>query len=280
MNTVAHEINKQREEMYSALKAMYNPEGSRLRRYQHHLTEVLVEFDDFCKSHGINYYLAFGTLLGAVRHHGFIPWDDDVDLWMDRENYTKLEGLMKGKHHQLSENVYVNMGIRPELWSPPFAYVDIFIVDSSPDNLVLRWLKQTSARFCYAMIKCRSRYDDKNRGKYRAWDVLRPIALLRSAIAWKRSFRNVAQWFTHGNTFGESKFVQIYNNCFRQIKCKFPSGATWEVDEAEFEGHLFPVPKGADQLLEICYGDYMSIPDHAHIHTHNIADHVPLKDDK
>lgn len=59
------------------------------------LLNVLVYFDSFCKEHGVIYYLDSGTLLGAVRHKGFIPWDDDVDVTMTRENYMKFREAAK-----------------------------------------------------------------------------------------------------------------------------------------------------------------------------------------
>ena len=59
--------------------------------------DILVAFDKFCKEHNLKYYLVYGTLLGAVRHHGYIPWDDDVDVAMFREDYEKLNKLINKK---------------------------------------------------------------------------------------------------------------------------------------------------------------------------------------
>ena len=60
-----------------------------------HLVTMLGVFDDFCKEHGLRYYLSGGTLLGAVRHHGFIPWDDDIDVNMPRPDCEKMQELAK-----------------------------------------------------------------------------------------------------------------------------------------------------------------------------------------
>ncbi|MDY2755087.1 MAG: LicD family protein, partial [Candidatus Treponema excrementipullorum] len=59
------------------------------------LYEMLCDIDLFCKEHGISYTLAYGSVLGAIRHHGFIPWDDDLDIQMTRENYEKFLALFK-----------------------------------------------------------------------------------------------------------------------------------------------------------------------------------------
>ena len=60
--------------------------------------EILCAFDDFCKENDIKYSLAYGTLLGAVRHGGFIPWDDDIDIIMNKENFDKLVSAWEVKH--------------------------------------------------------------------------------------------------------------------------------------------------------------------------------------
>ena len=66
-----------------------------IREYQKKVLEVLNVFDNICKKYDITYFLMYGTLMGAVRHKGFIPWDDDVDVIMSRENYNKFRVACK-----------------------------------------------------------------------------------------------------------------------------------------------------------------------------------------
>ena len=72
----------------------YNPEGSMLRRDQKELVEILKVLADICDRNGIRWWLSSGTLLGAVRHKGFVPWDDDVDIEMLKEDYLKLKKIL------------------------------------------------------------------------------------------------------------------------------------------------------------------------------------------
>ena len=240
MERLRVEIPAERQKLFAELREKYNPDGSKVRKYQLHLNETLKEFDAFCREHGIVYYLGYGSLLGAVRHKGFIPWDDDADLWMDRTNYMKLEKLMQGEHHQLSENVYVGMGIRPTLWSAPYADIDIFILDESPKNKLLSFYKELVCKFMYIMIKCRGRINSKKRGPFKPYHIFSPIALFASTKAWKAAYKRVSMWH-----LGENNQMQCYNGILKEIGRKYPvSEDMWEPIEAEFEGCHYIIPKG------------------------------------
>ena len=78
-------------EQQEELRRRYNPEGSPKREVQHRLVEILVEFDRICRAEGLTYFLDYGTLLGAYRHGGFIPWDDDVDVSMPSADYRRFQ---------------------------------------------------------------------------------------------------------------------------------------------------------------------------------------------
>lgn len=78
-----------------SLKQRYNPEGSALRRDQLALLEMLKSLAEICREHNIRWWLSSGTLLGAARHNGFIPWDDDMDIAMLRSDYRRLERILR-----------------------------------------------------------------------------------------------------------------------------------------------------------------------------------------
>ena len=81
-------------ELQQKLRTQYNPDGSNLRRAQLRMVDMLKFIDEFCTKHNITYWLDYGTLLGAARHGGFIPWDDDTDIAMPIKDLLKFKKLL------------------------------------------------------------------------------------------------------------------------------------------------------------------------------------------
>lgn len=101
---------------HKALRQRYNPDGSKLRQDQMELLKMLLFVDDICKRNNIKWWLSSGTLIGAARHNGFIPWDDDLDIAMLKSDYKRLKKILRNLdskeyvlHDMESDVDYVNV---------------------------------------------------------------------------------------------------------------------------------------------------------------------------
>ena len=137
-----------------------------LKQLHNKILEIAEYFDELCKENGITYYLMGGTALGAMRHQGFIPWDDDFDVFMDYENYTRLlsivdEKLDKEKFYFQRENssewpmyfskirmngtTFIEKDIE-DVEMHHGIYIDIMCLNNCSENRVLRYSQYLSAR--------------------------------------------------------------------------------------------------------------------------------------
>lgn len=249
-----------------------------LEEHQKILYEILYAVDDFCKQYNIHYFLAFGSLLGAVRHKSIIPWDDDIDIMMERTEYERFQKMIY-KHpipgytayciHKTSDYYYpfIKFGKDKTLLKEPFAYVprngiginiDIFPMDGCPSDDI-----------------------EQNRLYARA---------IRDMI-----WNSLHYWTCHSNNHFvgyKSKFIynlfklkfvkkRILINCYnksKQYKVKeseYICDCTWSFtpEKTVFLKKLFistifmkfgkrdlPVPAGYHEILKSIYGDYMTPP--------------------
>ncbi|MBQ0048788.1 MAG: LicD family protein [Bacteroidales bacterium] len=254
------------------LRDRFNPEGSLLRRHQQRMLEMLRAFDTICQRHHIPYWLSSGTLLGCVRHGGFIPWDDDLDVEMLREDYLRLQPFLLRElpDHLALQTHQTDPGYffcYPKLrdrrshleelsgydWAFGLqgAYIDIFLLESSP--ACLQTLSQLTIGHCYAIMKDRHLSPAQKRKRVGRWfranqTFVFPVLRLLSRLSSRR-------WLRH--TFGTPYPAP------RQRSDIFP------LAERTFEGHAFPVPRDNHAYLQRMFGDYMKLPnlDRLQVHT-------------
>lgn len=126
---------------------------------QKELLVLLKEVHNYCVSNDIKYSIAYGSLLGSVRHKGFIPWDDDLDIMVDRENYQKILTTIGGAHNLTIDRSPYSLWIDRlhrkgcEYHGPYSPTCDIFIIDSMPDNNLLAQIKLLSIYIMQGMMK-------------------------------------------------------------------------------------------------------------------------------
>ena len=238
------------------LRQIYSPDGSPLRNYQMGLLAALLEIDKFCKQNDVKYSLSAGTLLGAMRHKGFIPWDDDADTMMTRSEFDKLKGFCD-KKGRLTDSLSIVYDLRPT-----FKYghqiIDIFVEDVCPDSKFCGFVKLTIARMLGTLIKCKLRLLHKNVFKpFKWWVVFIPIACPFRLTWLQHSIQKVSLW---GNG-KKSRYISCYTDSVKDMGHKYPSNMFDGYTTAEFEGHEFPIVKNYEMQLSELYGDWHKIPD-------------------
>ena len=250
-----------------SLRQRFNPDGSLLRRQQMRMLEILLEVDRICKKHDIPYWLSSGTLIGAMRHDGFIPWDDDLDIEMMRSDYLRLMEVLPSelpewlalqndktdpnyfyfyakvrdrRSRMLEQNGY------DRLWQEQGIYIDIFPMERHPI-----WLHKLTEKSVGHMYKIwRTSTDDKKAIKH-----VRRIFNFNNHFLFP--FLRLSYSFpllpTPSKVLTSGMGIPFHNP--RYAEEIFP------LTTHEFEGYELPVPKDADAHLRHIFGDYMQLPD-------------------
>ena len=262
------------------LKARYNPEGSLLRRQQNRMTEMLLCFDEICRKHDIPYWLCSGTLLGCVRHGGYIPWDDDLDVEILYKDYNRL---MKVLRDELPEQYdiqndetdsgyffcfaklrdkrsYLEESNRYDrIFQQRGIFIDIFTYEKMPP--LLHWISCRSHGFVYKVMKNPEYNDQQAKRKVRkilAFNKSFVFPLLRAiAMLWPTKQLRYSPGIPYDNT--------IY------------ADETFPLAKAKFEGYDMPVPCDSHAYLTRKFGDYMKLPNLDTLHPH--ADKMTIEED-
>ena len=237
---------------------------------------MLKDIDKVCTEYGIPYYLGEGTMLGAVRHKGFIPWDDDIDLLMMREDYERfLQIAPKAmgdkyeiQHYTTMENCWTPlMKVRLITDDPRFRQshiahvtpnngpmIDIFPLDNVPKLSSFRQTVQgTMARILRGTLskKMKTAEDDTFQKK-----VLRFAShFVTRDFLYKCINRNYLKYNNPNNPY-----IVCLASYYKVQKETFPKEAFGEPVRVPFEDGLFPVPQDTDLILTTIYGDYMTPP--------------------
>ncbi len=243
-----------------------------LRTVQGCMLDITLEIQRICEKHGLTFFLAYGTLLGAVRHQGFIPWDDDMDVGMPRADYEKFLQIAP---QELGEEFFLQTADTDPAYAFTFAkvrlngttmledyaadskqhngiYVDIFPYETCPDGGLQRKLH-------FLLFKC-VKWAALGKTDYKfIIPKRRRFAKLMSAVL----------FFLRKD--GAIKFANKLRRMFERRKTAYCVDPEWykgiialediqSTVSLSFEGHSMPVPQHYQELLTQIYGDYMQLP--------------------
>ena len=246
-----------------------------LRKLQIIMLEILKEVDGICRRHGIKYYLTAGTLLGAVRHGGFIPWDDDVDIGMSLNDYKRfckicekeldlsrffLQNADTDKHYRyifakirLQNTLYVRKG-QEHLKYHHGIPIDIWPAYPVPKNLILyeafKGMVTVCKRILWSPVGAKIENAPIKRLGYKIMSLVPAKAIHK--IIYKATSKASQK---HLQDIGEPLFSK--RKTTYKIRKKLQ---VRKVVEMEFEGYSFFVPANYRYILKQFYGDYMKLP--------------------
>ncbi len=239
------------------------PSLPQLRRVHAQMLDLLNYFDAFCAENGISYSLHGGTLLGAMREHGFIPWDDDVDVTLTRENYEKLrDAARKGP---LAEHVTFSeySAQHPRLWlrrpGEPGAWIDLFIYDNISENRVAQKLKLLGCAFFLAFTKNREGMGHSHRKGGKA-AMVNLGYLLGRPFPVKFKARLMNAWCKHA-FHGRRTLIHRSNDQYTHngLVVILPAGVMSKYTRVPFEDAELMVSADWHKILVSSYGeDYMT----------------------
>lgn len=252
-----------------------------------HELDILIDVSDFCDKHGLRYYMAYGTLIGAVRHKGFIPWDDDIDIVMPRDDYEKFLKLYNIEGN--NKNIYKLINPYDKISKHTFAKVtdlttikvedgifydegemlgidiDVFPMDGQPDD-DKEFLKYYNKK--YKQYKRFSYLVNNYQKRSLKGKIIYAIPYIINKLAGKKRILHKINRCNVYN-YDSSKYVGATASLFNSKSNRFKKECFDDFIQLDFEGYKLKAPCGYHEVLTQMYGDYMKLPPEEQQVTHH-----------
>lgn len=239
--------------------------------------KILKYFIEICEEHDLTYFMYGGSLIGAIRHQGFIPWDDDIDVIMFREDFEKLNKILEENIDEkyrffnvLNEETYYHTWGRlmlkntlfKEWWGnqvdyTPNIYIDIFILDNIPNNKFKRFVHRWT---CY-LLNMLTNYSFI---KYENDSKIKEI--IQQTVYYTINILAISPYSIKKKCV--KAFTKYQNENCDEV-CDFPSSGIMPISfktdwfpfkKAKFEDIEVNIPNNYDKILKLEYGEYMELP--------------------
>ena len=252
----------------------FSPEE--LRRAQLKQLEMYVYFKDFCQKHGITFFFCGGCCIGTLRHGGFIPWDDDIDVFMPRDDYEKLYELWQKEEdnsrfellrttpERFCGNIFMTLVdkhttcIKPyqkELDIPHGYPLDILPLDGCPEGFARK--KQKLYALVYSLF-C-AQVVPQTHGKAVSLAAKALLGIFRGQRVRAKIWQYCERKMTKYRIQDCEKITELCSGPY-YMRNEYPKRAFESAVYKPFEGIDSPIPVGYDEYLKMAFGDYMTLP--------------------
>ena len=265
-----------------------------LDKFKRELMVIAGDVIAVCDKYNLEYVLAYGSALRAVRHHGIVPWDDDLDINMPRKDFNRflevckqelgeryfIRGVMNGDHVAIPTlhirrkgTKYINYGDLVKMQQEPEEmrgiYIDIAVFENAPDNKYLRLLDgiiNLGIQFIMSCIEIKGSINylkeigvvltPEEKDTLRLKNFLGSIFGIVPIYKWYRFY----DWYASKNKNDNSKYVCSYAGYKNLKKSTFERDRLFKGLKGDFEGHRWKIPCDYDYYLKTIYNDYMKLP--------------------
>lgn len=248
-----------------------NEEGTSLRKHQKHMLDMLCFVDKVSRENNIPYFLSGGTLLGAVRHKGFIPWDDDLDIIFLKKDLKKMHKILK---YNLSDKYHLQANDTDANYMAPYEKLRLLGTEIKETNTNDKYYKykgiyidlfflEPATPFCHKVSEYNQRLIMILANKIPAKNLISKLFLRLIFLLSHRVFFPLLSFIS----FMLSKDMLSYPlGSF--FKTQFKKDWIFPLREIEFENCKFFAPNNIDEILKAQYGNYMEIPSKDKIKMH------------
>lgn len=261
---------------------------NQLKKLQAELLEILIELDRICTKHNIPYYLYGGTLLGAVRHKGFIPWDDDIDVAMFREDYNGFKEVVRKELNtekfffqtqETDENYNWVFGrIRKEntlfmrqgqehMGYHNGIFIDVFPLDYISENKFKQKFTLYACKACKKILWSPI-------GIYQGKNTVHKIIFRILNLIPRKIAISLYEFFAINMTKKKTSLIASHNAFSVVLERKWYE----KMVKVEFESKEFNAPKNYQEFLQVRYGDYMTLPPKEERRGHHYASYIRFSD--
>lgn len=262
-------------------------DDEQLHKLQAALLGILDDIDSVCKKHGIRYTLGGGSCLGAVRHQGFIPWDDDIDINFSRAEYRRFIPLFR---EEFGDKYWVHTPEETDNYALLFArarkkgtvertrddffneecgiFIDVFIIENTFDSLLLRTIHGLGCQAFGLALSCRKFWRDRKQllSLAKGQQGLKRVFSVKIGLGFLLAWGSINFWTRGANRWSalckndSSRFVAIPAGRKKFFSELYKREDVCETVEMPYAGRTMQCPRGYDAYLTRLYGDYMQIP--------------------